>query len=336
LYAVTVGKPEIVSFLLEHGADANVRLSTHGERQTNIPSRNGQTVLHAAVTRGNAQIVQLLLSAHADPEALDANAKTPLDYAVLGGNEEIVRLLLARGANVKRTHLPDGRGLLHEACVRGFANLIPLLVESGADPAQRDHFGETPLDLALANKNENAVAALMKLGAQQRQLQEVAEEAMEDATVRGYTEIAQILLEHGLDINKSTARGSTYLCDAALKGQKKMVQLLLDHGAKIAVRNKFGGTALHDAALGGNAEVINILLDRGAEIDARNLEDGATPLMLATSLGQLGAVTVLLKRGANSQLRDSSGHTALDRARETGNAEIIQLLAGTMVHSGPG
>jgi ankyrin repeat protein len=326
-YAVTVDSLEIVSFLLEHGADANARLVLWAEEQTGVRTLVGQTVLHAAVSHGNAQTVELLLSAHADPEALDANGNTPLDHAVSGGREEIVRLLLAHGANVRRTNVTDGRGLLHEACVRGFANLIPMLVEVGADPTERDRFGETPLDLALAYKNENAVAALLRLGGQRKQLQVAAEEAMENAAVRGYTEVARILLENGLDINKPTARGSTYLCDAALKGQKGIAQLLLDHGANLAARNKWGGTALHDAALGGSAEVIDLLLDRGAEIDARNLEMGATPLMLAASLGWMDAVVVLLKRGANSQLRDSSGHFALDRARETKNAEIIRLLA---------
>jgi ankyrin repeat protein len=63
-------------------------------------------------------------------------------------------------------------------------------VEYGADPAQRDRFGETPLDLALAYKNANAVAALLKLGEQRKQLKSIAQEAMEDATVRGYSDIA--------------------------------------------------------------------------------------------------------------------------------------------------
>jgi ankyrin repeat protein len=334
-YAVKVDKPAIVRFLLEHGADANTRLELQAKKQTDIPALDGQTALHAAVSHGNAEIVQLLLAAHSDPEALDANRNTPLDYAVAGGNPEIVRLLLAHGANGKRTRPLDGRGFLHEACARGLANLIPILVEFGADPAQRDRYGETPLDLALANENEAAVVALLRLGEQQKQLQVAAGEAMEDATVRGYTEIARILVENGVDVNKPTARGSTYLGDAALKGQKGMVQLLLDHGASIALRNKWGGTALHDAALGGSAEVIDLFLDRGAEIDVRNLDMGATPLMLAASVGRREAVLALLKRGANSQLRDASGHTALDRARETGTSEIIRLLTATLVHTNP-
>jgi len=55
-------------------------------------------------------------------------------------------------------------------------------------------------------------------------------------------------------------------------------------------------------------------------------ESGATPLMIAASLGRAGAVMVLLRRGANPLLRDHAGHTALDRAREAQNGEIVKLL----------
>jgi ankyrin repeat protein len=48
--------------------------------------------------------------------------------------------------------------------------------------------------------------------------------------------------------------------------------------------------------------------------------------MLAASLGRASAVERLLKRGANPELKDSAGHTALDRARETDDAETVKLL----------
>jgi ankyrin repeat protein len=165
------------------------------------------------------------------------------------------------------------------------------------------------------------------LGQNLKESQKIAEETMESATLRGQTEIARILLDNGFDVNKPSANGSSYLSDAALKGQKKMVQLLIDHGASVMARNVSGGTALHDAALGGNAEVVALLLDRGAQIDDQEQESGATPLMMAASMGRVEVVTLLLRRGANRLLRDKAGHTALERARDTENEEIVKLLA---------
>jgi ankyrin repeat protein len=286
-------------------------------------------VLPIAISRGHEQIVEVLLAAHADPNAPDATGTTPLQHALAGGKEEIVRSLLAHGADARQIDHSNNRGLLHQLCAQastrfGSAQFIPLLIEFGADPAQRDQFGETPLDLALANKNESAVAALLKLSGAG------AEKAMEDATLRGYTETARMLLENGLAPNQLTTRGSTYLGDAALKGQTAMVGLLLQHGANLALRDRFGGTPLHDAALGGSPAVINFLLDHGAEIDARNTDGRATPLMLAASMGSKETVQALLHRGANTHLLDSSGRTALDRARENANPEIVSLLLHDM------
>ncbi len=356
LEAAWSGQIEIAEFLIAHGADVNAH---HGESgstplqyavltghakmtqlllnaggKLNGDYRDGQSLLHVASARGYASIIDLLISAKADIQTLDANGNTPLDSAVLHDQPFAVAALLKNHANASYVHPLDGRGALHEACMRGFAPMIQPLIDAGADPTQRDRFGQTPLDIALAYKNGNVVAALLRLGQKLKQSEQIAEETMESATMRGQTEIARLLLDNGFDVDKPSADGSSYLNDAALKGQKKMVQLLLDHGASLSARNQTGGSALHDAALGGNAEVVALLLDRGALIDDRERQSGATPLMMAASMGRLDVVTLLLQRGANRMLRDKAGHTALERARDTENEEIVQLLAKSAPASG--
>jgi ankyrin repeat protein len=68
------------------------------------------------------------------------------------------------------------------------------------------------------------------------------------------------------------------------------------------------------------------LLDRGCAINARESESGATPLMLAASLGRTAAVALLLERGADPLLKDNAGRTALSRAYENQNADLVKLL----------
>ena len=349
LDAAWTGETEIAQFLIDHGADVNAH---HAESKSTplqyavltgrakmaklllkagadpaILYRDGQSLLHVAAARGYAPIIDLLVQFKADVQALDATGNTPLDSAVLHNQPFAITALLRNHASATYVHPLDGRGPLHEACLRGYAHLLQPLIDAGADPAARDRFGQTPLDIALAYKNGNVVAALLHQGQKLKESQQIAEETMESATLRGQTEIVRILLESGLDVNKVSAGGSSYLNDAALKGQKKMVQLLLDHGASISARNQTGGTALHDAALSGNAEVVALLLDHGALIDDRESESGATPLMMAASMGRTDVVALLLKRGANRLLRDKAGHTALERARDTESPEIIRLLS---------
>ncbi len=313
-YAVLTGRTALVELLLTAGADTTRRY------------RYNQTVLHLAAARGFPRILELLVNAHVSLNPVDVNGNTPLDEAVLHNQVDSLRFLIAHGADVKYTHPADGRGPVHEACIKGFSDVLPLLIDSGADPVRRDRSGQTPLDLALAYKNANVVGALLKLGSRVSESQAAAEEAMETAVLKGQLEIVRILWEGGFDINKPTASGSTYLHDAALKNQKKVAELLIRCGAHLDAVNQGGGTPLHDAALGGSIDVISLLLDRGADINAADKESGATPLMLAASLDRSSAVIVLLKRGANPALKDHYGMTALDRAKKTEDPETVKLL----------
>lgn len=313
-YAVLTGRPLMLELLLKAGARVDTRY------------RDNQTVLHLAAAGGNPEIVSPLLTAGADIGCADVNGNTALDQAVLHGQAGIVSLLIAHAADVKRVRPLDGRGPLHEACIKGFPNLVQPLIDAGADPLQRDGSGQTPLDLALAYKNTKVVAALLRPRGPTKEAEKAAQEAMESATLRGRTEIVRMLIGSGFDIGKPTADGSTYLHDAALKGQNKIVQLLLDCGAPVDALDRSGATALQDAALAGHADVIAVLLDRGARINAADRDSGATPLMLAASLGRAHAVALLLRWGANPALRDRLGRTALDRAKETEEDDTVKLL----------
>ncbi|MFL6449290.1 MAG: ankyrin repeat domain-containing protein [Bryobacteraceae bacterium] len=313
-YAVLKGRPDIVELLLAAGA-------TVGKRY-----RNGQTVLHLAAARVSVPVLNELISANAELTATDEFGDTPLDEAVLHGRTEAVRSLLDHGASVHYVHSADGRGALHEACVKGYSEIVELLIARGADTALRDRSGQSPLDLALAYKNSGVVALLLRLGNTISASQAAGEQAMESAALKGQVDIAQALLNGGFDINRPTATGSTYLHDAALRNQKKIAQLFLKRGASVSALNPIGGTPLHDAALGGSVDVINELLDHGANIDAQDHDSGATPLMLAVSMDRLLAARVLLTRGASLKITDHGGNTALDRALKVDDPDLVKLL----------
>jgi uncharacterized protein len=323
-YAVAAGRPDFVGILLAAGARVDLRY------------RDEQSVLHMAAAGHCTECVKLLLDAHSDLRAADLGGYTALDQAVLHGGAEITAALLRGGADVHRVHPSDGRQALHQACIKGHAVLIPLLVAAGADPVARDWSGQTPVDLALDYKNQAAVSALLHLKPQRQELQATFEEAMERAVQRGRSEIVRILIDCGWNVNQVTGTGSSYLNDAALGGRIKVARLLIERGAYLEALNQNGGTPLHDAAISGNTELIGLLLDRGAALDARELNSGATPLMLAASLGNTAAVSLLLSRGANPALTDKAGHTALSRAEENQNSDLVKLLEAAGAKRAPG
>merc|ERR1712098_908226 len=88
----------------------------------------------------------------------------------------------------------------------------------------------------------------------------------------------------------------------------------------------FGLTALHHAAYYDRVEAIELLLDFGADIDAVAFRD-ETPLMSAVDMSNVGAVEVLLKRGACSNMKNIHTQTALYRhCTCIENEKIIELL----------
>ncbi|MFM2409942.1 MAG: hypothetical protein RL481_770 [Pseudomonadota bacterium] len=89
--------------------------------------------------------------------------------------------------------------------------------------------------------------------------------------------------------------------------------------------NGTGETALHIVTERRDSTWLGYLLGKGAN---PNLADkkGVTPLMLATQLGWLDGVDVLIKLKAQVDATNRSGETALIRAVQLRNVEMVKLL----------
>jgi ankyrin repeat protein len=79
---------------------------------------------------------------------------------------------------------------------------------------------------------------------------------------------------------------------------------------------------LEDAALKGFDAIVGLLLDHGALINQVSAASGNTALYSAAAFGKQDTVKVLLKRGANPNLRAKSHKTAYTVALENGFNEV--------------
>jgi hypothetical protein len=103
------------------------------------------------------------------------------------------------------------------------------------------------------------------------------------ACLYGRREIAQCLLECGVDVAAQDGHGQSGLHYAALGGYLDILQLLIAHGAPLEVKNIWGGTALGQATWGVMNEqpgpdytgVIQMLLEAGARIEEADYPTGS-------------------------------------------------------------
>ena len=109
--------------------------------------RRGSTPLHAASSRGCFEVVQTLLGAGANPNAVNEMGESVLHYATGGGRPNVVKALLDAGAdpNSRDRH---GRTSLSYGLKHGHRFCIMALLEAGADTTNIDGRGFDATDLA--------------------------------------------------------------------------------------------------------------------------------------------------------------------------------------------
>ncbi len=80
----------------------------------------------------------------------------------------------------------------------------------------------------------------------------------------------------------------------------------------------------------GNLEEVKRIINGGADVNVQLEQTKLTPLVTAASGAKLEVIRYLLSLGADPAVRDWQGYTALDRAKWTGNTEVIKVLNEAM------
>jgi ankyrin repeat protein len=143
--------------------------------------------------------------------------------------------------------------LLFDAARLGRVDMIPALLQAGADIAALDGMGHTALILACYHGHEDAVDLLLELGAAVDQPDGArGNTALMGAAFKGLAEIAGTLLEAGADPDTVNNAGQTALMFAALFGRSAIVDRLIARGADPHLVDAAGNSAVSVARAQGN------------------------------------------------------------------------------------
>jgi uncharacterized protein len=261
-----------------------------------------------------------------------AGSGASLIEAVKAGQRDTVRALLKnRGAvNVPEA---DGTTALHWAVRADDAETVRLMIRAGANVNAANRQRVTPLSLAATNGNPAIARALLEAGADPNASGPDDETVLMTAARTGNPEVIEALLMRGANVNATESwQGQDALMWAALENNAAAVKTLVEHGADTNARSKElnfpeyryetngmavfqlpkgGWTALMYAARENAIDAAAALADLKVDLNAVTRQEGTTALQLAIINVHYDLANLLLEKGADPNIQDSSGMTAL-------------------------
>lgn len=242
------------------------------------------------------------------------------------------------GADV--TFQSCGLSPLFYAAFYGHTMIIDYLVNCGADVDEKNPSGITPLSKAIEVGHMASVKCLLSHNADPNIADAKGIAPLMKAAKVGRLDLVMCLVTEGYAmLDYQNEEKNTALNEAALKGNTDIVKFLLENGASVDLPNSLGKTPLHRAVSASKAAVVKLLLEHGADVDAQDLY-GFTAMHHASFQGALECAKILMEKKANMFIKDKSGklpqevaqgkrhYSIVDYFREVGEAANAMAAAG--------
>ncbi len=294
--------------------------------------------LAVACKNGREDIAILLINEFPD---LVKNASAFIPEAFEKKLFEFLALIAEKDANL---HVDlNGNTFLHAAAKAGHKNLVLWLLGNSANINAKNGSQQTPLFSAFHAKHTPIIKILMAHNAGATG-QDLHHTTLLHLTLAN-PELKEMLpgaFEHmvqhkniALNAQSSDYKGMTSLMIACEKAKEDYALQLIELGADLTLKDVGGRTALHYAVQNGLEIVVQQILGKtkGLQntvpyIDEAMHNTKSTALMLACKTGQKKMALDLIHAGADLNLKDESGRTALHYAVQSGLEIVVQQILG--------
>lgn len=335
---------DVVTQLLQHGAAIDMCCQTgwtalmfataashndhlalkqllHHEADTDMQTVDGTTALLIAASGGCHRALNLLLSYNASPDVQNNEGKTALMIAVAEGDFLTAQTLLQHRASINIQDLTGSTALLMAVTQRQH-NIVQLILEQ---PGLLINL-KTLIVLEAKRGGDNTVRLLMSYFTTDDHKQNIIKD------VSSNSQLHSMLLNLNQDCISAIFKGgleqifsccifndTTLLHYAVDRSDYRIAQLLLDGGVSPNTLNKENLTALFVSCVRDDIDMVQLIVKYGADVDIRG-DDGISPITICVDKGHTEILKVLVH---------FSNKTTLSMAALCGNQTLLDALIVT-------
>ncbi len=249
--AVWAQKPEMVEFLLNHGADINLKITSFYQ----------SSALFLAVVKKNYQITEILLNHNPDMNITTYYGINPFSEALNSNDVTLVQLFLDHGAltkSVSQDH--DNIPILQAVFLN--SEIFKMLIRYGADINQKNSAGSNALIYSIYSDSLTCFNYLIDAGADIHVTDGDGHSLLALAVINGRQSTVERLIQLNTDINLVDRQGLSPLHYSAIRGYEKIAQLLLNNNADLNFKDIRGKTPYQYAIQYKNSKVADLIKNK--------------------------------------------------------------------------
>lgn len=286
----TQARKSLIAAILSGDIDSVARELDRRPDVVDARNAHGNTPAGEAVSRGDVEIVRLLVERGADARQVNGGGSSLLDRAASAGHRAIAEYLVACGC----PYLSH-----HAAAIDDIDGLARMLADDGAAAHTRDRRHATPLHHAAGGDSTRCVRMLLSVGADPQATDRHGHEPLAYAVEANAIQAARALLDAGANCNAAAGHNGGMVLHRALTNRHlDMAELLLEQGASPNRRDHAGKTALHEAIATASRKAVELVLRFDPDLTTRTRKTrmqpgGETPLDYAVRRRQSSIVELL-------------------------------------------